>query len=218
MSEIAKRLEAIKNTLPSHVHLVAVSKTHPSEIILDAYNQGQRLFGENRVQELLEKYELLPKDIQWHLIGHLQTKKVRQIAPFISLIESVDSLKLLKEIDKEAAKAARRIPILLQVFIATEESKFGLDQTELSSILTEIANGKFPNIELRGFMGMATFTDNKEKIAEEFSFLNSLFEKYKYSNSFNLDILSMGMSGDYPIAIENGATHVRVGSAIFGSR
>ena len=161
MSEIAKRLEAIKNTLPSHVHLVAVSKTHPSEIILDAYNQGQRLFGENRVQELLEKYELLPKDIQWHLIGHLQTKKVRQIAPFISLIESVDSLKLLKEIDKEAAKAARRIPILLQVFIATEESKFGLDQTELSSILTEIANGKFPNIELRGFMGMATFTDNK---------------------------------------------------------
>jgi PLP dependent protein len=218
MSDIKKKLKAVRDILPSDVQLIAVSKTHPSEIILDAYNEGQRFFGENKVQELLEKYEKLPKDIEWHIIGHLQTNKVKQIAPFISLIESVDSLKLLKEIDKQAAKYGRKIPILLQVYIATEESKFGLDQTELELILDRLNEGSFPNVSLRGFMGMATFTSDKERISKEFSFLQGLFEKYKNSPSFTLDILSMGMSGDYLIAIENGATHVRVGSAIFGSR
>jgi len=218
MTDIANKIKAIEDGLPDEVQLVVVSKTHPIEKILEAYQYGHRVFGENRVQELLEKYSTLPKDIHWHLIGHLQSKKVKQIAPFISLIESVDSLKLLKEIDKEARKCERIIPVLLQVYIASEESKFGLSPEELTSILECITEGEFPNIKLKGFMGMATFTDDKDQVAQEFHFLSELFQQYKRHKSLELDILSMGMSGDYPIAIENGATHIRVGSAIFGSR
>src|SRR5690606_22428121 len=195
---------------------VAVSKTHPVDAILTVYNLGQRVFGENKVQELCEKQPLLPEDIEWHLIGHLQTNKVKYIAPFIDTIQSVDSSKLLEEIDKQAAKNQRKIKILLQVKIAEEESKFGLEIHEAKELFQEWLNGKFPNIEINGLMGMATFTEDKNQVKKEFTLLKQIFDKLTLQKP--LKILSMGMSDDYPVAISCGANSVRIGSAIFGNR
>ena len=219
-------IEELKN---KNVTLVAVSKTKSIEEILELYQLGQRDFGENYVQELVDKYEQLPKDIRWHFIGHLQTNKVKLIAPFISLIHSVDSLKLLKEIDKQAKKNQRIIDCLLQVYIAKEETKFGLDAEELDEIITRIlgtnyTNEKteksFKNICIKGLMGMASFTDNVGIVRNEFKFLKSLFNKYPTFSivNFQLSIISMGMSADYKTAIEEGSNMVRIGSLLFGKR
>lgn len=213
---IAHHYQEIKKNLPEEVQLVAVSKTHPVEAILTVYNLGQRVFAENKVQELCEKQPLLPKDIEWHLIGHLQTNKVKYIAPFIDTIQSVDSSKLLEEIDKQAAKNQRKIKILLQVKIAEEESKFGLEIHEAKELFQEWLNGKFPNVEINGLMGMATFTDDKNQVKKEFTLLKQIFDKLTLQKP--LKILSMGMSDDYPVAISCGANSVRIGSAIFGHR
>ncbi|MCP2038475.1 YggS family pyridoxal phosphate-dependent enzyme [Chryseobacterium sp. HSC-36S06] len=213
---IAHNYQEIKKNLPEEVQLVAVSKTHPVEAILTVYNLGQRVFGENKVQELCEKQPLLPEDIEWHLIGHLQTNKVKYIAPFIDTIQSVDSSKLLEEIDKQAAKNQRKIKILLQVKIAEEESKFGLEIHEAKELFQEWLNGKFPNIEINGLMGMATFTEDKNQVKKEFTLLKQIFDKLTLQKP--LKILSMGMSDDYPVAISCGANSVRIGSAIFGNR
>lgn len=218
---ISQNLNRINNELPHNVTLVAISKTHPPEIVMEAYNAGQRIFGENKVQELLSKYEVMPKDISWHLVGHLQTNKVKYIAPFISLIHSVDSLKLLKEINKEAIKNNRIINVLLQVHIAEEETKFGLSNDEIISILESEQYRSFENIRVTGLMGMATFTDNHNQVRKEFKGLKTLFMEIKrnfFSESIAFNTLSMGMSGDYQIAIEEGSTMIRVGSSIFGER
>lgn len=206
----------IKRQLPENVQLVAVSKTHPASAIQEVYDFGQRVFGENKVQELTEKYPLLPKDIQWHLIGHLQTNKVKYIAEFIDTIQSVDSEKLLKEINKEAAKHERKIKVLLQVKIAEEDSKFGLEIEEAKAIFEKFIKSEFPNVEITGLMGMATFTEDESQIKSEFSILKNLFDEL--NNKKQLQTLSMGMSDDFPIAIDCGANSVRVGSAIFGRR
>jgi len=206
----------IKNRLPEHVQLVAVSKTHPVSAIQEVYDLGQRIFGENKVQEVMEKYPLLPKDIQWHIIGHLQTNKVKYIAEFVDTIQSVDSEKLMKEIDKEAAKHRRTIKILLQVKIAREESKFGLDNEEARDLFQKYIHGDFPNIEITGLMGMASFTDDKDQVRGEFLTLKKLYDEFNQHKK--LDTLSMGMSDDFPVAIECAANSVRVGSAIFGRR
>ncbi|CAG5087298.1 YggS family pyridoxal phosphate-dependent enzyme [Parvicella tangerina] len=211
---IQENLKKIKSSLPQGVTLVAVSKTKPNGDILEAYETGHRIFGENKVQELTSKYEELPKDIEWHMIGHLQRNKVKYIAPFVKLIHGVDSLRLLKEINKQAKKAERVQDVLLQMHIAEESTKFGLDENELKEILEQL--DEFPHVRVIGLMGMATFTDDKAKIAREFSLLASIFEKYK--RDYQLTTLSMGMSGDYPIAIENGSNMIRVGSSIFGER
>ena len=197
----------------SKITLVAVSKTKPIEDILALYNLGHRDFGENYVQELVEKAERLPKDIRWHFIGHLQTNKVRSIAPFIYLIHGVDSVKLLKEIAKQAEKGGRVIDCLLQVHIAQEETKFGFDETELLNVDLK----QFPNLKIKGLMGMARLTDDINRIRIEFKFLKTLFEKLKTQNP-ELSILSMGMSADYKIAIEEGSNLVRIGSLLFGER
>lgn len=198
--------------------LIAVSKTHPPEVVQEAYDAGQRTFGENKVQEMEAKYEALPKDIQWHLIGHLQSNKVKYIAPWVSLIHSVDSPKLAAEIDKQGKKVGRVIPCLLQVFIAKEETKFGFDRKELLDFLT----GPIPTgISIEGLMGMASLTDNSEQVREEFRGLHDLFEEIKKLNlpsNVRMKELSMGMSGDYKIAVEEGSTMVRIGTAIFGKR
>ncbi|SHH31708.1 hypothetical protein SAMN05421866_2584 [Chryseobacterium oranimense] len=214
--EIKENYTAIKNQLPAGVQLVAVSKTHPVEAIQEVYNLGQKVFGENKVQELMEKYPLLPQDIQWHLIGHLQTNKVKYIAPFIDTIQSVDSEKILSEISKEAGKSNRKIKVLLQVKIAEEESKFGLEVAEAKALFQRYLNGEFPNVEITGLMGMATFTDDEEQVKREFSILKGLFDELNTLKT--LETLSMGMSDDFPAAIECGANSVRVGSAIFGRR
>ena len=206
----------ILSQLPENVKLVTVSKTNPAEKIKKVYDLGQRAFGENKVQELLEKQPVLPNDIEWRLIGHLQTNKVKFVAGFISMIESVDSEKLLKEIDKEALKNNRKINVLLQVKIAKEETKFGLTVDEAKDIFNQFLEGNFPNIEIKGLMGMASFVDNETQIREEFSVLKNLFDEL--SQLKPLETLSMGMSGDFPIAIESGSNSVRVGSAIFGER
>ena len=211
---ISTNLKEILKDLPTNVTLVAVSKTKPNAFIEEAYKVGQRVFGENKVQELVAKYESLPKDIHWHMIGHLQTNKVKYIAPFVSLIHGVDSLKLLKEINKQGAKNQRVIPILLQMHIAKEETKFGLSEEELHEIIS--FRSQFSNIEIKGLMGMATFTDNEETIANEFKSLKNIYDTNK--DSLNLSILSMGMSGDYKLAIANGSSMIRVGSSIFGTR
>lgn len=213
---IANRITEIQKTLPQEVTLVAVSKTKPNEDLMEAYNAGQRIFGENKIQEMSEKYESMPKDIEWNMIGHVQSNKVKFMAPYVALIHGVDSLKLLKEIDKQAAKNDRVIPCLLQVFIADEETKFGFDATELSEIFNSNVLEKYKNIKVQGLMGMATFTDNQQQVAQEFSTLKKLYNQYAEAN--NLTILSMGMSGDYQLAIANGSTMVRIGSNIFGSR
>jgi hypothetical protein len=213
---IQENYNIIKGRLPQYVELVAVSKTHPVSAIQEVYDLGQKVFGENKVQELTEKYPLLPKDIKWHLIGHLQTNKVKYIAEFIDTIQSVDSEKLLREINKEAGKHNRKINILLQVKIAKEETKFGLEAGEAKIMYEKFLNGEFPNIAITGLMGMATFTEDENQIKQEFLNLKKLFDELNQLNP--LETLSMGMSDDFPIAIECGANSVRVGSAIFGRR
>jgi pyridoxal phosphate enzyme (YggS family) len=218
---IAANIQKINQEIGQHARLIAVSKTKPIELLQEAYNAGQRLFGENKVQEMAAKWEQLPKDIQWHMIGHLQSNKVKYMAGFVDLIHSVDSFKLLEVINKEAAKNNRKINCLLQVYIASEETKFGLDEGELMELLERLKNSPLPNIEIKGLMGMASNTEDTNLIRREFKSLKQLFDKCKAtyfvgSNQFN-DI-SMGMSGDYTIAVEEGSTLVRVGSSIFGSR
>lgn len=213
---IEQNYKNILSQLPANVKLVAVSKTNPADKIKEVYDLGQKTFGENKVQELLEKQPVLPNDIEWHLIGHLQTNKVKYIAGFISMIESVDSEKLLKEVDKEAAKNNRKINILLQVKIAKEETKFGLEINDAKDIFNNYLNGNYPNIEIKGLMGMASFVDDETQIREEFSILKNLFDEL--SELKPLETLSMGMSGDFSLAIECGSNSVRVGSAIFGER
>jgi pyridoxal phosphate enzyme (YggS family) len=213
---IQEQYNDIKGRLPEHVQLVAVSKTHPVSAIQEVYDLGQRIFGENKVQEMTEKYPLLPKDIQWHLIGHLQTNKVKYIAEFVDTIQSVDSEKLIREISKEAAKHNRNIKVLLQVKIAEEESKFGLETEEAKDIFRKYTEGDFPHIEITGLMGMATFTEDKDQVKKEFLALKDLFDELNQLK--HLETLSMGMSDDFPVAIECGANSVRVGSAIFGRR
>lgn len=205
-----------------NVTLVAVSKTKPVEDILMLYNFGHRDFGENYVQELEEKQQHLPKDIRWHFIGHLQSNKVKHIAPFVHLIHGIDSFKLLKEVDKQAKKISRVIDVLLQVHIAQEETKFGLDENELYQLLHTNSNAlhELKNVRVCGLMGMASFTDDKEKVRKEFKYLKLLFDKHSKLHASNLELqtLSMGMSGDYAIAIEEGSNMVRIGSLIFGER
>ncbi|HMT74216.1 MAG TPA: YggS family pyridoxal phosphate-dependent enzyme [Chitinophagaceae bacterium] len=213
--------QRIKSELDSKgVTLVAVSKTKPVEDIFELYNLGHRDFGENYVQELAEKAEALPKDIRWHFIGHLQSNKVKYIAPFVHLIHGVDSLKLLLEINKQAAKKNRIIRCLLQVYIAKEETKFGLDETELENLWRSTLINQFSNIQITGLMGMASFTDDKNLIRNEFKSLKSIFEKYSLPQTLNLKLqtLSMGMSSDYQIAVEEGSNMVRIGSLLFGER
>ena len=210
---INNNLKKIKENIPKEVTFVAVSKTKSTEKILEAYNSGQRNFGENKVQELTEKYLILPKDINWHMIGHLQTNKVKFIAPFISLIHSVDSFKLLNEINKRGFQNNRVINCLIQVHIAKEKTKFGFEINEVQGIIKE--SKKLDNINVKGLMGMATFTDNTDQINYEFSNINSLYNKIKTKN---INILSIGMSSDYSLAINNGSNMIRVGSAIFGKR
>ena len=214
---ISENLKKIKDSLPEHVELVAVSKTKPKSDILEAYNAGQRIFGENRIQEMVDKYDALPKDIEWHMIGHLQRNKVKYMAHFVSLIHGVDSFKTLKEINKQAKKHDRIINCLLQAKIAEEDSKFGLSFTEIEVILNAEELKELTNVSIVGLMGMATFTDDTEQIKSEFSNLNVFFQKLKTIHP-ELKTLSIGMSGDYPIAIDCGSTMVRIGSAIFGNR
>ena len=214
---IEKNITSLKAQLPVHVTLVAVSKTKPIEDLQEAYNAGQRVFGENKVQEMTQKWELLPKDIQWHMIGHVQRNKVKYMAPFVSLIHGVDSLRLLQEIDKQAKKHQRTIPCLLQMHIAQESTKFGFDEKELYEALSSDTFKSLTHISIEGLMGMATFTDNKDQIRSEFRSLNRIFTSLKQEIP-QLNTLSMGMSGDYNIAIQEGSTMVRIGSSIFGAR
>ncbi len=213
---IQENYHKIKAQIPENIELVAVSKFHPVEKIKEVYDCGQKIFGENKVQELLTKVNELPADIQWHLIGHLQTNKVKYISPFIDTIQSVDSEKLLLEINKEAARNNRKIKVLLQVKIAEEETKYGLEIAEAKEIFSNYLEHKYPNIEILGLMGMATFTDNKNQVKSEFLVLKSLFDEL--STFKKLETLSMGMSDDFALAIECGSTSVRIGSAIFGVR
>ena len=211
--DIKANLNTILKSIPKEVTLVAVSKTRQNSAIIEAYQLGQRIFGENKVQELVQKFEELPKDINWHMIGHLQTNKVKFIAPFVSLIHGVDSVKLLKEINKRAKQNNRVIDCLLQVHIATESTKFGFDIPEVNEAI-DSAN-EYQNIRIVGLMGMATFTDNMQQVIQEFSSLKTVFDTVKNKH---ITTLSMGMSGDYQLAIEQGSNMVRVGSAIFGKR
>ena len=217
---ITKNQTQIKSELPAHVTLVAVSKTKPVADLMEAYNAGQRIFGENKIQEMTEKWEQMPKDIEWHMIGHVQTNKVKFMAEYVSLIHGVDSLKLLQEINKQAKKHNRIIDCLLQIHIAEEETKFGLDEEELNHILTSDDFKSLENIKIVGLMGMATFTENQNQIEKEFNHLKSIFDNYKKLNTKHcqLNTLSMGMSGDYQLAISCGSTMVRIGSSIFGTR
>lgn len=217
VGEIAEHIAALKKELPEGVTLVAVSKTKPMEAILEAYEAGQRDFGENYIQELCDKADKLPKDIRWHAIGHVQSNKVKYIAPFVHLIHGVDSLKLLQEINKQAQKNERVIDCLLQIFIATEESKFGLDATELDALLKSETFQHLQNIRIVGLMGMASNTENEAQIRSEFKGLRDLFLSMQKDYP-NFQHLSMGMSGDYSIAIAEGSTMIRVGSLIFGTR
>lgn len=218
---VAENIQKLRSALPTGVTLIAVSKTKPAEDIQEAYNAGQRDFGENKVQEMAAKYEVLPKDIRWHQIGHLQTNKIKYLAKFVHLIHSVDSLKLLKEINKEAIKNQRVIPCLLQVHIAQEETKFGFSKEELVEALRSEDFKSLLNVRIDGLMGMATFTENEDTVRREFLYLKNLFEEIKASFfpiSVHFKELSMGMSSDYKIAIEAGSTMVRIGSFIFGER
>jgi len=219
---IADNIKTLKKeTVPIKVTLIAVSKTKPAEEIMEAYNAGQRLFGENQVQELVEKQEALPKDIQWHLIGHLQSNKVKYIASFITMIQSVDSLKLLEEINKHAEKNNRVIDCLLQVYIADEDTKYGLGFDEIIELLRSEQLPLLKNIRIRGLMGIATNTDNEKQVKDEFYELRTFFDGIKQSffrKDDAFDVLSMGMSADYKIAIEQGSTMVRLGSTVFGQR
>ncbi|CDN75856.1 YggS family pyridoxal phosphate-dependent enzyme [Elizabethkingia anophelis] len=213
---IQKNYEEIIQSLPANVKLVAVSKTHPAEAIQEVYNLGQRVFGENKVQEMVAKQPILPNDIQWHLIGHLQSNKVKYVAEFVDTIESVDSEKLLEEINKQAARHNRKIKVLLQVKIAEEDSKTGMEVSETKELFLKYLQGHFENIEITGLMGIGTFTDDTEQTKREFLFLKRLFDQLSVQKK--LETLSMGMSGDYQLAIECGSTSVRIGSSIFGAR
>ncbi len=217
---IKNNLLEIKSTLPEIVTLVAVSKTKPISDLMQAYDAGQRIFGENKIQEMSEKWEVMPKDIQWHMIGHVQSNKVKFMAAYVHLIHGVDSLKLLEEINKQAFKNKRIIDCLLQIHIAEEDTKFGLNETELNEILQSEAFKNLKNIKIVGLMGMATFTENQDQIKKEFQFLKSIFDQKRQiiTENCQLNILSMGMSGDYQLAIECGSTMVRIGSSIFGGR
>jgi len=221
MSSAAEKFLEFQKTIPTHVKIVAVSKTKPVEDILSVYETGQRAFGENKIQELSDKAIRLPEDIEWHAIGHLQTNKVKYIAPFVHLIHAVDSLKLLKVIQKEALKNKRKISCLFQVHIAEEQSKFGFSEDDLIRMLEGDEWKKLDQVNICGLMGMATFTDDKEKVKNEFRRLYSIFKRLKtnyFSSQDQFCEISMGMSGDYELAIEEGATIIRVGSTIFGER
>lgn len=213
---LKNNFEDLKKELPSHVTLAAVSKTHTAEKILELYELGQRIFAENKVQEILEKKDRLPSDIQWHMIGHLQSNKVKQIAPFVHTIQSVDSEKILQLISREAEKNERTIEVLLQVKIAEEDTKYGLEISETKELYLQYLQGAFPRVKVKGLMGMATLTEDENQIAREFQFLKRLFDQL--SLSVPLEVLSMGMTSDYPIAIKEGANLVRIGSALFGNR
>ncbi|MEL4308270.1 YggS family pyridoxal phosphate-dependent enzyme [Joostella sp. CR20] len=219
---VKDNLLKIKAEIPQEVTLVAVSKTKPNEAILEAYEAGQRVFGENKIQEMTDKWEALPKDIQWHMIGHVQRNKVKYMAPFVSLIHGVDSLKLLKEIEKQGKKHDRVISCLLQIHIAKEDTKFGMDAEEVTQLLASDEFSQMQHVKVEGLMGMATFTEDKNQIEEEFKSLAILFDNLKneFTATQNLDLktLSMGMSGDYQIAMKAGSTMVRIGSSIFGAR
>ncbi|WJJ95166.1 YggS family pyridoxal phosphate-dependent enzyme [Algibacter luteus] len=217
---IKENLLNIKSTLPEHVSLVAVSKTKPVSDLMEAYHAGQRVFGENKIQEMAEKYEEMPKDVEWHMIGHVQRNKVKYMASFVSLIHGVDNFKLLKEINKQAEKHNRVIDCLLQIKIASEDSKFGMTSNEASDIMQSEPFSELKNIKITGLMGMATFTDDETQIKREFKFLKSTFDSLKDLSNFNckLEIISMGMSGDYQLAIACGSNMIRVGSSIFGVR
>lgn len=217
---IKHNLDTIKQTLPNHVTLVAVSKTKPVSDLMEAYNAGQSIFGENKIQEMADKYQEMPKDIKWHMIGHVQRNKVKYMAEFVDLIHGVDSVRLLEEINKQALKHDRIINCLLQIKIAEEDSKFGMRIKDAEELLLSETVSELKNINIVGLMGMATFTDNKDQIKEEFLRLKSAFEDLKdiQTPNCNLQTISMGMSGDYKLAIECGSTMVRVGSSIFGER
>ncbi|WP_190808986.1 YggS family pyridoxal phosphate-dependent enzyme [Flagellimonas sp. S3867] len=214
---IEENLGKVKKIIPDGVTLVAVSKTKPNEAILEAYNAGHRIFGENKVQEMTQKWEELPKDIEWHMIGHVQRNKVKYMAEYVSLIHGVDSFRLLKEIDKQAEKYNRVIPCLLQMHIAEEQTKFGLDKAELEEIIVSEDFKNLKNIKIVGVMGMATYTQDQSQIRKEFAFLKTIFD-FLRENLSNITVLSMGMSGDFDIAIQEGSTMVRIGSSIFGAR
>ncbi len=217
---IQQNLNYIKSTLPDHVTLVAVSKTKPVSDLMEAYNAGQRIFGENKIQEMVEKQEAMPKDIEWHMIGHVQSNKVKYMASFVSLIHGVDNFKLLEEINKQALKHNKIINCLLQIKIASEESKFGMTPNEATNLLKSPAFSELKNIKIVGVMGMATFTDNESQIKKEFALLKTTFDALKSIETFNFkpETISMGMSGDYALAIECGSSMIRVGSSIFGER
>lgn len=217
---ISQNLKKIQSELPEHVTLVAVSKTKPISDIMQAYEVGQRIFGENKIQDMVEKHEHMPKDIQWHMIGHVQRNKVKYMAPFVSLIHGVENFKVLKEIDKQAAKHNRIIDCLLQIKIASEDSKFGMMPREAMEIIGSEEFSELKNILITGVMGMATFTDDQNQIKTEFSLLKSTYEQLKHNQTGNcqMQTISMGMSGDYKLAIDSGSTMIRVGSRIFGTR
>ena len=218
---IKDNLNKIQSSLPPHVTLVAVSKTWPVPDLMEAYNAGQRIFGENKIQEMAAKYEEMPKDIQWHMIGHVQTNKVKYMASFVTLVQGVDSMKLLAEIDKQGKKHNRVIDCLLQMHIAEEDTKFGMDEGELNDLLASDEFKQLQNIRVTGLMGMATFTDDESQIRREFTHLKDNFDhlsKQPSTVNCQLSTLSMGMSGDYKIAMDCGSTMVRIGSSIFGNR
>jgi hypothetical protein len=219
--KIQKNIQDLKKSIPENVILVAVSKTKPISDLQEAYDGGQRVFGENKVQEMADKFDALPKDIKWHMIGHLQSNKVKYMAHFVDLIHGIDKLKTLKEINKQAKKHDRIISCLLQAKIAKEETKFGLSFDEIEEIFKSQDFINLENIRIVGFMGMASFSDNQEQLAEEFASLKGFFDLHKKNTNMDncqIEILSMGMSGDYALAIENGSSMIRVGSSIFGSR
>ena len=213
---IAENILRFRENIPSHVTLVAVSKTKPVADLMEAYETGQRIFGENKIQEMTDKWEEMPKDIQWHMIGHVQTNKVKFMAPYVSLIHAVDRLKLLKEINKQAEANNRVIDILIQIKIAREDSKFGMDVQDAVKLFEENTLDNYPHVNVVGLMGMATFTDNEDQVSAEFELLEGLFLRFR--ESANLTTLSSGMSGDYKLAIDHGSTMIRVGSSIFGAR
>lgn len=215
---IASKISEITSSLPASVRLVAVSKFHPASAVLEAYNAGQRIFGESHVQELSAKYEALPKDIQWHFIGHLQTNKVKYIVPFVALIHSVDTVKLLQEVEKQAARQGRVVPCLLEVHVALEESKFGFTIASLRTLFQQQAFANFPHIRFDGLMGMATHTADVAQVQSEFHLLSSFYAECKAQYMPSFSQLSMGMSHDYLLAIQEGSTLVRIGTSIFGER
>lgn len=218
---ISEEIKRIKAKLPAGIQLIAVSKFHPAEAVMEAYDAGQRLFGENKVQEMTAKYEVLPKDIEWHFIGHLQTNKVKYIAPFVAMIHSIDSLHLLKEVDRQAEKTGRVIDVLLQIHIAHEETKFGMTFDECRDLLKEGTWKQLKHVRICGLMGMATYTEDMQQVEHEFASLQAFFEEVKtnwFEGETAFKELSMGMTEDYPIAIQHGSTFVRIGTQIFGER